>query len=132
LDDFIDEFGDKYEFEVENLFVRLQGIGKKGARENYVKQNEGLPGDGVCALFDEPDQKLRLYAIRYGSVAIVIGGGGHKSLTTRTWQEDPILKKHAELMIFNSNQITQKIKSKEIGYSADGGFLEGNLKFEIE
>lgn len=36
---------------------------KTGAAEHFFKLNEGKPGDGVCALFDSPDKKLRIYCI---------------------------------------------------------------------
>lgn len=131
FDHFIDECDKEYETEVTKLIMRLQEMGERGVRENYVKLYEGIPGDGVCALFDEPDQKLRLYAIRYGSGIILVGGGGHKSKATRTWQDDVTLKKHAELMILISKEISRKIKLKEIIISRDGKNLEGELIFEI-
>ncbi len=132
FDDFVDEYDKDYETEVTKLSIRLQEIGRKGVREHYVKLNEGIPGDGVCALYDEPDHQLRLYAIRYGASAIVIGGGGYKSADTRAWQDNLKLKKHAELMIAISKELTKKITAKEIQFSGNGKILEGELYFEIE
>jgi len=57
--------------------LRLKIIGNEtGARESFFKTKEGIPGDGVCTLYDTPDKKLRLYCIRYGKQLIIIGAGG--------------------------------------------------------
>ncbi|UVR14472.1 hypothetical protein [Parabacteroides distasonis] len=66
---------------------------KTGAAEHFFKLNEGKPGDGVCALFDSPDKKLRIYCIRFANVAIVVGGGGYKPKNIRAYQESSSLKK---------------------------------------
>ena len=64
---------------------------KKAAREGYFKLHEGKPGDGIVALYDRPDSRLRLYCIRYGSVTLIVGGGGAKPKSVRAWQEVPEL-----------------------------------------
>ncbi|MBK6979124.1 MAG: hypothetical protein IPH28_20170 [Cytophagaceae bacterium] len=55
-------------------------------------------GDGVCALYDDPDRNLRLYCIRYGKQIVVLGGGGHKPKTIRALQEDEKLKQENYLI----------------------------------
>jgi hypothetical protein len=77
FDYFIKENIVAYKNEVSNILNRLETIGKTtGVREIFFKHKEGKPGDGVCALYDDPDSKLRLYCIRYGKAAIILGGGG--------------------------------------------------------
>jgi hypothetical protein len=118
----------QYKDELKNIAQRLNIIGNDvGAREQFFKTKEGKPGDLVCALYDEPDKHLRLYCIRFGSVAIIVGGGGPKS--TRSWQQDENLSQEVNKMIKVSNDIHQRILSKEIAWSSDGKELLGNLEF---
>lgn len=126
FEQFVEEHNDAFQPEIISIATRIELIGKKtGARSNFFKEDEGKPGDGVCALYDE-EYKLRLFCIKYGTIAIVLGGGGLKKV--RAWQDDDALKANAELMIKISAIITEKIKSKEI--VIDGNELIGNLKFE--
>jgi hypothetical protein len=93
----------------------ISQIGKyTGTREKYFKINEGKPGDGVCARFDWPERKLRLYWVRYQSVAIIIGGGGYKASHIRAWQDDKKLKAQAELIIKIAKDVNRRIKDNEI------------------
>lgn len=101
-----------------------------GAREQYFKENEGIPGDGVCALFDEEKSNLRLYCIRYGTQLIVVGSGGIKPKSIRSFQDDEKLTDENYLLRRVSRQITERIKAGEIKYTCD--FLEfmGDLEFD--
>lgn len=114
--------------EVLNILERLRLIGLEfGARENFFKMKEGYPGDLVCALYDDPKAKLRLYCIRYGTSTIIIGGGGTKN--TRTWQEDPNLDKSAREMMEVSKLIYQRMKDGELEFDPNFLDFEGDLKF---
>ena len=84
---------------------------KTGAAEHFFKLNEGKPGDGVCALFDSPDKKLRIYCIRFANVAIIVGGGGYKPKNIRAYQENSVLKKEAEMVIQISKIISEALSS---------------------
>jgi hypothetical protein len=133
LDKFIAENSTSFKSETKDIVRRLTSIGHlTGARAQFFKENEGKPGDGVCALYDNPDSNLRLYCIRFGSQLIVIGGGGHKPKSIRSFQEDPKLKKENDFVRWLSAQITQRIKDKEIRYTKDHIDFEGNLEFEYE
>ncbi|MBC7571628.1 MAG: hypothetical protein H7319_18155 [Spirosoma sp.] len=92
-DSFLAEYSDLFPEEVNDIVDRLDAIARLGARANFFKENEGSlgAGDGVVALFDLPDKHLRLYCIRFGSVALIVGGGGPKPKTIRALQEDPKL-----------------------------------------
>lgn len=107
---------------------RLQVIGQTtGARDKFFKHNEGKPGDGVCALYDEPNSKLRLYCIRYGNVAILLGSGGPKPSEIRKWQDDEKLTLEVQSMIEVSNDILKRLESGDLEWSKDGSQLIGNL-----
>ncbi len=130
FDIFVKEHYETYTKEIEDILNTLEIITTKiGARENLFKPNEGKPGDGVVALFDEPERNLRLFAIRYGSTILILGGGGIKTKETRTWQDSPKLKDEAEMIIQISKEIFQRIKEKELQFTTDGMELVGNLKF---
>jgi hypothetical protein len=125
---FVEENIDDHREEVISILHRLKVIGETtGAREGFFKHNEGKPGDLVCALYDEPDKNLRLYCIRYGSVAIILGGGGMKEV--RAWQHDPKLSKEVNAMIKVSEDIFQRMKEGDLRWSPDGKKLIGNLNF---
>ena len=71
FDYFIEENSEEYANELKSIITRLEVINEiEGARKGYFKMDEGKPGDGVSALYDDPDSKLRLYCIRYGMVKI--------------------------------------------------------------
>ena len=51
FDHFVNENITDYRKEIRFIANRLQEIGNTtGAREKFFKLNEGIPGDGVCAL----------------------------------------------------------------------------------
>lgn len=121
FDRFVEENFETYQSEVKNIVLKLEAIGQDvGAREGFFKLNEGQGGDLVCALYDEPDSQLRLYCIRFGNVAIIVGGGGPKSKAIKSWQESPKLTLEANRMIALSKDIYNRIRNKELKWSADG------------
>ena len=130
LEKFIRENLISFKDETKDIIRRLKTMGHKtGAREHYFKLDEGKPADGVCALYDDPDSKLRLYCIRYGTQIIVIGNGGPKSKNIRAFQEDGKLKKENYFLRWLSQQITNRIREGEIYYSDDYMDFIGNLEF---
>jgi hypothetical protein len=82
FDKFLRKNKEGYLQEIQQIVATLDNIGKRfGARETFFrKKKEGKAGDGVEALYDIPDAKLRLYCIRYGSVTLVLGDGGEKKV----------------------------------------------------
>ena len=122
----------EYPTEIEDIVSKLKIMATKtGAAEHFFKLNEGKPGDGVCALFDSPDKKLRIYYIRFANVAIIVGGGGYKPKNIRAYQESSSLKKEAETVVRISRIISEAIKNKDI-HLDDNGFFLGNLKLKEE
>ncbi|WP_294591473.1 hypothetical protein [uncultured Rikenella sp.] len=127
---FLQQYRTTHPAAIKDIAHRLQMMGKKeGAREQYFKLKEGKLGDGVCALYDTPDKNLRLYCIRFGGVAIVLGGGGEKKV--RAYQEDPILNRQAEIMKYVSQEIMKAQSEKDIKLTANGE-LVGKLIFNDE
>lgn len=127
-DHFINENITEYRKEIRIIANRIKEVGNNtGAREMFFKHKEGKPGDGVCALYDELDSKLRLYCIRYGNIAIILGGGGPKPDNIKTWQDDKKLTLEAETIIQVSKDIMQRIHSGDLQWSKDGSQLLGNL-----
>jgi len=115
------------------MIQRLKVIGKStGARMKFFKDKEGKPGDGVSALYDIPGTKLRLYCIRYGTELIILGGGGAKKKSIKALQEDEKLKKENYLLRKISEEITKRIKTKDIEWSNDHMDLIGALEFNTE
>ena len=130
FDYFLEENGDLHLSEIKDIIVRLKVIGEKtGAREQFFKLNEGSPGDGVCALYDLPNYKLRLYCIRYGTQIIILGGGGPKKV--QKLQQDEKLTKESYFLRELSIKITERLRYKDINYNYGGDKFEGDLEFEI-
>ncbi|MDD2636317.1 MAG: hypothetical protein PHW82_12575 [Bacteroidales bacterium] len=116
--------------EIKDILIRLQTIGNEtGAREHFFKIKEGIPSDGVCALYDIPGSKLRLYCIRYGMNLIILGGGGVKSKQISALQEDELLTDANYFLKQLSKDIKSRTDSKEICFTNEGMDLEGNLNF---
>lgn len=130
LDIFLEENKNAFLSELKDIITRLRIMGNKtGAREQYFKLDEGNLSDGVCALFDTPAKKLRLYCIRYGTLTLIIGGGGPKNVGKL--QQDPKLKSENYLLRNLSSIITERIKTKEIRYTKNLMDFTGNLEFEL-
>jgi hypothetical protein len=120
-----------FKTEIKDIVARLKTMGSKtGMREDFFKLREGIPGDGVCALYDEDNSNLRLYCVRYGSQLVIVGGGGHKPKTIRSFQDDVNLKRENYILRELSQLITEKMQDKEIRFSEDGMDFEGDLTIE--
>lgn len=118
--------------EVRDIVKRLRVIGyKEGARHEYFKHNEGKPGDGVCALFDMPGKNLRLYCIRYGCVAVLLGGGGFKPKSVRSYQQVPALNEQVEVIKRISQMIMNAQKEGDLKIDANGELI-GRMIFNDE
>jgi putative component of toxin-antitoxin plasmid stabilization module len=126
---FIKENRNSFKSELNNIILRLKIIGKEtGARDHFFKPNQGAPGDGVWALYDKPNCKLRLYCIQYGTTLLVLGGGGYKPKNIRALQEDTKLTKENGIMRNVSRLINIKMSEGDISFSEDHYEFEGNLK----
>ncbi len=109
---FVDENRKLFSKELEEIVTVINAIAHKtGAKAEYFRLNEGLPGDGVCALYDLQNSNLRLYCIRYGKNLIIIGGGKRKNV--RSWQDDPDLAAQVKLMMKISKVITERIRKEK-------------------
>ncbi|WP_172664799.1 hypothetical protein [Pedobacter steynii] len=118
------------EKEVQDILGRIKLMAdKEGAREGYFKLNEGKIGDSVCALYDRPGSKVRLYCIRMGNTAIILGDGGPKSKSIRSWQQDPALSKSVNELIEIHEMIYERILNKEIRWAPNYKDLIGDLDF---
>ena len=117
--------------EIKDIISRLKIIGNKtGAREQFFKINEDVPDDGICALYDIPKKKLRIYCIRYGTLILILGSGGPKNV--KKLQENDKLKNENYYLRKLSALITKKLKDGEIWYSNDKMDFEGNLGLNTE
>jgi putative component of toxin-antitoxin plasmid stabilization module len=133
FDIFINENKNVFLSELNDIISRLKIISKAtGARDTFFKLNEGNPGDGVCALYDRPDSKLRLYCIRYGTLIVILSGGGPKPKNIREFQKNQKLKDENYFLRDLSAQITERIKDGEIWFTNDNKDFEGNLEFNDE
>ncbi|GHB64083.1 hypothetical protein [Persicitalea jodogahamensis] len=130
FDKFLKENATDFKEEVQDIVKRLRSIAKNhGAREQYFKVNEGSPGDGVCALYDDPDSNLRLYCIRYGQELIILGNGGYKPKSIRAFQEDDKLTKENYFLRELSGKITERLKDSDLRYINGYSDFEGDLEF---
>ncbi|MGL5938452.1 MAG: hypothetical protein ACRCY5_07020 [Phocaeicola sp.] len=126
---FLKEYRSSHKAEVDNILYRLKSMGNKtGASLNFFKVKESKPTDGIMALYDRPNAKLRLYCIHYGTQTLILGGGGPK--TTRTYQEDDNLNDNVELLQEIEKVITDAIKEKDLVLK-DNGEITGITIFEL-
>lgn len=131
FDLFLEENSITFKSEVLDILKRLKTIANiTGARSHFFKPNEGKPGDGICALYDQPGSKLRLYCIRFGQEIIILGGGGPKPKTIRALQESDKLKAENYQLREFAQQIMKAQIDRDIWFSQDLLDFEGDLKFE--
>lgn len=133
---FFDKFLDsnqQYEEELKDILETIELIGsKQGVAEFLIKDKEGSPGDGIIALYDNPDKNLRLYAIQFGLGILILGGGGFKPKSISAWQEDELLKDEVNSLKEISRKINQRIIDREITFSENEIELEGDFEFYDE
>lgn len=128
FDRFIEANSVKFKQEVEDITNRIEVIARyTGLRDDYIKAGEGNLGDGIYALYDKPDSNLRLYFIRYGNVAIVLGGGGQKPKSIRRLQENPQLKDANYFLRKVSAVLADAVREGSLSISDEG--LESNTDF---
>ncbi len=133
LERFLQENAPLFEAELDDILQRLHTIGhKRGAQEHFFKLHEGKLGDGICALFDEPDKNLRLYCIRTGKVNVILGSGGVKPKTIRSFQENSKLNIENTFLRAVSKLLYRRLKNKEIRYARNEMDLLGDLTFTEE
>lgn len=130
-DEFIEANMDKFKSEISDINDRIELMAKyTGLRDDFIKKDEGRVGDGICAFYDKPDSNLRLYFIRYGNVAIVLGGGGQKSKSIRRLQEDPILKDANYFLRQVSAALAEAVREGSLYITNEG--LESNTEFNYK
>lgn len=132
FDMFIEENVINHKAEVEDIIKRLHNIGKVGARIHFFKVDEGVPGDGVCALYDNPNSYLRLYCIRYGTQIVILGNGGYKPKSVKKFQEVDKLKEENYFLRKISKEITQRLSDNDILITNDFKDFEGDLTFNFD
>lgn len=131
FDKFIDAYYDEYEGEIDDIYTRLSVIGKElGMRPQFYKQHEGKPADGICAFYDCPYSKFRLYFIEYGRSLVILGGGGPKPKSIRAWQESPELEASVLQLEKISNIILKATLDHDIKIKENS--IEGELKIQID
>lgn len=130
FDIFIEENINSFLSEIKDIFSRLRVIGNKtGARVHFFKEYEGKPGDGICALYDTPENRLRLYCIRYGTTIVILGGGGYKPKSARAFQEIEKLEEENYFLREIAEMINNRIKNHDIVFTEDYMDFEGNMEF---
>ncbi len=87
---------DTYALDVQILIRRIDIIKQSGVEDRYFRY-EGTMHDRVMALPSHIDTtNLRLYCLNLSHKVLILGNGGVK--TTRTYQENPHLKKCVETL----------------------------------
>lgn len=127
-DRFIEDNSVEFKEEVEDITNRIEVIARyTGLRDDFIKAGEGNIGDGIYALYDKPESNLRLYFIRYGNVAIVLGGGGQKPKSIRRLQENPQLKEANYFLRKVSAALADAVREGTLSITDEG--LESNTDF---
>jgi hypothetical protein len=99
-----------------------------GLRDDFIKTGEGNLGDGIHALYDKPESNLRLYFIRFGNIAIVLGGGGPKPKNIRRLQENLKLKEENYFLRKVSAVLFEAVRDGSLSITDEG--LESDTGFE--
>lgn len=130
-DRFLEENDADYLDELDFLVQRIETIARLGARFNYFRpkaEGELVKGDGLEALYDVPNSNLRLYCIKFGSIALILGGGGYKPKGVGPFQDVPKMKEENYLLRELSGRINQAIRDGELWW--EGNRLAGRMRFD--
>lgn len=131
FENFIDDNKILLKGELFNILARLNTMAnEEGAREIYFKNEEGVPGDRVCALYDTPNKNLRLYCIRFGSRLVVLGSGGMKPKRISALQDDPKLKAENKKLCDIVKLSEKKINEGEISISSNNMEFKGDFELK--
>lgn len=129
---FVAEYEKQFKEEIKDILKRLYQIGHTvGARESFFKPEGDSDfmkkyGKYISALYDEDERNLRLYCIRFSSVAIILGGGGYKDKSIKKWQEDKRLSEEVRKVMTYAKVIIAQLDSGDLYWSDNE--LAGNLK----
>lgn len=127
LKQFYDEFIETNNKEVNFFMDTLEKIGRIGIKDGFF---EDQGGNSIYRLKNIPTNKkdkpqLRLYCIKWGSMCLIIGGGGKKPDDKRAWQEAPELRRINELL----SKIDNYLYENNLNIDAA---CQNNTTFEIE
>lgn len=114
---------------INSIVTRLELMKKRnGCLDIFFNLEVSSIYNSLCRL--KETKTLRLYCIRFGNVALILGGGGIKPDDIRTYQEVPELNEEVDRLSYVYEKILDKIKEKEIKITNTG--LEGDLYIKIE
>ena len=128
FDKFLADHEKEYHKKIGDIVTRFSLMKKRNGCPDVYFKDVSTPYDNICRL--SRTGKLRLYCLRFGNVAIIIGGGGVKEKEKRTYQEVKELNKIVEDLKIIYSKIEEKIKNRELVISDEG--IKGDLKFNIE
>lgn len=118
---------EKYSKQINSIVTRLSLMkSRNGCSDIYFEKEVSSPYDSICRLNNT--KKIRLYSIRFGNIALILGGGGFKPDSARTYQEVPELNSAVETLQAVYSEIEKKLLNKEINLSHSG--FPKNLFFE--
>ena len=132
-DQFLEENQEQHKDEISDITNRIEVMARfTGLRDDFIKTGEGALGDGICAIYDKPESNLRLYFIRYGNVAIVVGGGGPKPKTIRRLQDASKLKDENYFLRKVSVALTEAVREGTLIIKDEGLESETDFIYTID
>jgi len=132
------KFNGEDKSEAEKFFEKLESEDEEKLENLYskIEYQADVRGCLDSLLFYERDNTIykfkegdwRLYCIRFGKVAVILGGGDIKDV--QKTQDSEVLEKHVKVLQDINRVVNDRIKENDITITENG--LEGNLYFEIE
>lgn len=125
VEEFFEKYIDSENDKIDIIFSNIERMTKRGIFEGFFNDKESKIDDNIsCIRVGD----LRLYCLRYGKVAVILGGGDYKHV--RSYQDSDELYDHVKLLQMACKQIDERIEDKEIKITENS--IEGNLKFKKE
>lgn len=122
-DKFFEIINKKAPKKAENLYSNIEyQAEERGCQDHLFTYERDV------SVYKMKEGKWRLYCIRFGKVAVILGGGDFKDVPKT--QDSEILEGHVEKLRFVNKLINERISNGDL-YISDNG-LVGNFKFEIE
>lgn len=130
FDKFVNRFKTDEEHirDLQKIIAWLDKITNRGVLERYFRP-ESKMNDGVGAIPVE-FSGLRLYCLRISDAILIIGNGGYKPESQKTYNTDPWLNDCVEVLAHLDALIKRKCLQSII--TIDGKNIHGDLSFILE
>lgn len=123
IDKFLTKYSKEKEEQIDAISLKIKQMAEtRGCLDTLITKE-------YDNIYKFKEEKIRLFCLRFGKVAIILGGGGIKEPNIRATQDSVELTGYVKLLEFVDQEINKRIYNKEI-FVTDNR-ITGDLKFNF-